>query len=180
MEAVSDDKASFQLPTWSILRLSTIPYCLEVRRSPPPKAIRVVLQAPSTSPSFSPSAPQVEPFEPEIEIVVRYNVKRPLLFAETGVADMQDNKPGPFTQSSARARALCPTPRTTSALTPAESVWGHMELPRHQLHLPFFSRHQPYLLLRTRTLHHLLPRRSLDLFVPPQFCLPLVPKFASS
>ena len=68
----------------------------------------MVPHAQSTSPSFSPSAPQVEPFEPEIEIPARDNVKRPPLhakFTDTGVADMQDNKPGPYTRSSALAKS---------------------------------------------------------------------------
>ena len=104
MEVVSDDKPSCQLPSI----LSSIQYCLahvEDRPSPPPKAIHVAQQAQSTSPSFSPSAPQVEHFEPEIEIPARNNVKRPLLFTKTVVADMQDNKPGPYTRSSARAKS---------------------------------------------------------------------------
>ena len=104
MEAVSDDKPSSQIPSI----LSTSPYCpehVEVLRSPPPKAIRVVPQVQSTSPSFSPSAPQVEPFEPEIEIPARDHVKSLLLFPGTGVADTSDNKPGPYTRSSARAKS---------------------------------------------------------------------------
>ena len=70
MEDVSDDKPSFQTPSI----LSTIPHCIdhvEDLRFPLTMAIRVVPQAQSTSPSFSPSAPQVEPFEPEIEIPAR-------------------------------------------------------------------------------------------------------------
>ena len=98
----------FPIPS-DISEPSAIPSCLaslvEARQSPFSEAIRVVLQAQPTSPSFSQSAQQVEPFEPEIEIVARDNGKRPLLFAETGVTDMQDNKPGPFTQSSARAKS---------------------------------------------------------------------------
>ena len=65
MEDVSYDKPSFQTPSI----LSTLPHCIdhvEDLRAPPPKAIRVVPQAQSTSPSFSLSAPQVEPFEPEM------------------------------------------------------------------------------------------------------------------
>ena len=104
MEAVSDDKPSSQIPSI----LSTSPYCpehVEVLCSPPPQATRVVPPAQPTSPSFSPSAPQVEPFEPEIEIPARDHVKSLLLFPGTGVADTSDNKPGPYTRSSARAKS---------------------------------------------------------------------------
>ena len=104
MEAVSDDKPSSPNPSI----LSTSPYCpehVEVLCSPPPKATRVVPPAQPASPSFSPSAPQVEPFEPEIEIPARDHVKSLLLFPGTGVADTSDNKPGPYTRSSARAKS---------------------------------------------------------------------------
>ena len=108
MEAVSDDKSSLQIPS-DISEPSAIPKCLaslvEAQQSSPPEAIRVVSQAQSTSSSYSPSAPQVEPFEPEIEIPARDNVKPPLLFSESGVVDMKADKPGPYTRSSARANS---------------------------------------------------------------------------
>ena len=94
MEDVYDEnlKPSFQPPSI----LSTFPHCIahvEDWLSPSPKAILVAPPAQSTSPSFSPSAPQVEPLEAEIEIPARDNVKRPLHFTETGVSDTQANKP---------------------------------------------------------------------------------------
>ncbi len=61
-----------------------------------------VIQRPTLS-SFLLRAQQVELFE-LFEIAARDNVKRPLLFTETSVADMKDNKPGPFTLSSASAK----------------------------------------------------------------------------
>ena len=70
------------------------------------------------------------------------------------MADMQDNKPGPYTQSSTQAKS-----RKSLCQTPLESAWCRMELPSHQLHLPLFSRHKLYLSLPTRTSQHLPLRR---------------------
>jgi hypothetical protein len=55
---------------------------------------------------YSPSAPQVELIDTEIEIAGHDDVKRPLLFTETSVADMGYQKSGPIIRSSSRIRSL--------------------------------------------------------------------------
>ena len=62
----------------------------------------------------------------------------------------------------------------------AQSVWYPMELPRHQLILPVFSKHQPYLLLRSRMFRRLLLMQGSNTFVPLPLCLPPVIRFVSS
>ena len=59
--------------------------------------------------------PQVEPFEPEIEIAECDNVVCPILCTGASATDMEVRKPGPFTWSSARARSIViPEPMTLS------------------------------------------------------------------
>jgi hypothetical protein len=51
---------------------------------------------------FSPSVL----FERENEVVAKDNAKRPFLFTESSGMDMLDNKPGPITQSTYRAKRI--------------------------------------------------------------------------
>jgi hypothetical protein len=102
MEVVSDDNSS--IPTPSDIYEPAIPYHfahVQDQQSPPPKA--VCIQAPSM---YSPSAPQVELIDTEIETTGHDDIKRPLLFTETSVAGMGSQKSGPITRSSSRIRSL--------------------------------------------------------------------------
>jgi hypothetical protein len=112
MEVVSDDNSS--LPNPSDIYEQAIPYDyvnVQDQQSPPPKATCIQAQPPL----FSPSAQQVEPFEPEIEIAECDGIVRPILCTGMSATDMEARKPGPFTRSSARARRIVvPEPRTPS------------------------------------------------------------------
>ena len=149
---LTSDKPSFQTPSI----LSTLPHCIdhvEDLRSPLPMAIRVAPQAQSTSPSFSPSAPQVEPSSrrsrsPHETMSSALSYSRRLAWwvrKPTSLVHTLGAPPGPTAESSL-SQYNCQTPRMRSASPPAESVWCPMELPSHQLNLLFSSRHQPYLL----------------------------------
>ena len=112
MDIVSDDKSS--LPNSSEIYEPAIPYDyvnVQDQQSPPPKAMCTQAR-PSL---FSPSAPQVEPFEPEIEIAEYDSVVCPILCTGASATNMEVTKPGPVTRSSSRARSIViPEPRTPS------------------------------------------------------------------
>jgi hypothetical protein len=112
MDVVHDDNSS--LPNSSDIYEQAIPYDyvnVQDQQSPPPKAMCIPAQ-PSL---FSSSAPQVEPFEPEIEIAEYDSVVRPILCTGASATNMEVTKPGPVTRSSSRARSIViPEPRTPS------------------------------------------------------------------